>query len=103
MAQAIFISGAQHDKQLVYGANYMTYNEDDALVHLEDYREGKQRVKTAQEKVLERQIGNMNMNEQPTSTEGAGMRLDSNFINMLSSRVGKNGKRGSGFRINPAN
>lgn len=103
MAQNIFISGAQHDKRLVYGANYMTYNEDDALVHLEDYREGKQRVKTPQEKVLERQMGNMNMNEPPKNTEGAGMRLDSNFINMLSSRVGGKGKRGSGFRLNSAN
>lgn len=94
--QSIFVSGGGHARdRLVYGANYMTMGRGE-MVPLEDYREGKQRVKTAQEKVLEAQTGMADMN-MGSATSGGKVKLDNQFISQLTNRVKKSG---GGYRYN---
>lgn len=92
--QSIFVSGDYSHDRLVYGSNYMNKDTED-MVFLEDYREGKQRAKTSQEKVLEAQTGMADMNMNP-AVSGGKVKLDNNFISQLTSRV----KKGSGYRYN---
>lgn len=96
--QSPFVIYSMNDReQVVFGSQDSTQKVNE--LHFLDKDEGVVVQGKKKEALNDAQVAYQPNIETP-SQAGAGMRLDNNFINMLSSRVGKKSKSGAGFRIN---